>query len=87
MSLTLSPEQTNIVKQYRDEYVKNEAEIEALKLNQTEAFEALFDKLKLDKKVDKEKISSLKMGFKLYYKQNALETQKLTDDAVVVAEL
>jgi hypothetical protein len=87
MDISFNADQTKTVVAYRNQFVEYQKEIDQAKENQKGGFDALFDKLRYDKKVDGDKMKAIKQGFKLYYKQNAQETQKLTDEAVAVAEL
>lgn len=87
MEISLNADQTKILKAYRAEYVSEQETIDQAKENQKGGFDALFDKFGWDKKIDGDKMKAVKQGFRIYYKQNAKETQKLTDEAVAVAEL
>jgi hypothetical protein len=87
MSLQLTPAQVEIVKSYRSEWASEQNTIVAAKEQQKAIFEALIDKLGIDKKANPDAVKSIKQGFSLYYKENAKEVAGIVEDAVVVSEL
>ena len=82
-----TPEQQKLIVEYRNEFVKNSAEIDRLKENIKFGFESLFDRLGVDTKEDKDTPKSVKLGFKLFYNETKDEQMSVTEDAVFIAEM
>lgn len=82
-----TPEQQKLIVEYRNEYVKNSAEIDRLKENIKFGFESLLDRLGVDTKEDKETGKSIKLGFKLFYNETKDEQLSITENAAFIAEM
>ncbi len=87
MTKVYTPEQQEIIRQYRSEYCEYATEIDNQKENVKGLFEALIDKLGLDSKEQKEDIKSLKNGFAIYYKDSKDEVERTTQGAIEIAGL
>jgi hypothetical protein len=82
-----TPEQQKLIVEYRNEYVKNCAEMDRLKENIKFGFESLFDRLGVDTKEDKETVKAVKLGFKLFYNETKDEQISITENAAFIAEM
>lgn len=72
---------------FRQQYADKASAIAKIKDDQKQIFEDLVSTLKLDKKIDKEKIRDIKRGFKLFVKANAPEEVASVGRAAEVAAL
>ena len=82
-----TPEQQKMIVTYRDEFVKNMAEVDRIKENIKFGFESLLDRLGVDTKEDKETGKAIRKGFKLFYNETKDEELSVIESAVFVAEL
>jgi len=83
----LNQEQEKKIIVFRQQYAEYAAQIAGIKDDQKQLFEDLVETLKLDKKIDKEKIRDIKRGFKLFVKANAPEEVASVGRAAEVAYL
>ncbi len=85
--MELNSKQVEVLQQYRSEWSELQREIDLHKEQQKELFESLWEALAWDKKERGDDIKAVKAGFMLFHKDNAEETEKHVEEAVVVAGL
>lgn len=87
LNIQLSANDLALFKSYRKEYAEAAASIAALKQDQKDVFEALFDKLGMEKKEHSQEMKAIKKAFSLYVKQSADEELNLISEAAELANL
>lgn len=82
---TFTQEQQNFIVEARKEFVEVSVMIDQHKSTIKDIFEALFDRLGVDTKEDKDTVKALKKGFQIYYKETQDEEERVSQGAITVA--
>ena len=82
---TFTQEQQDFIVEARKEFVEVSVMIDQHKNTIKDIFEALFDRLGVDTKEDKDTVKALKKGFQIYYKETQDEEERVSQGAITVA--